>query len=106
IDAPSYTRVTGAIQRAEADPTISVIAGGSYDDSVGYFVRPTVLLGTDPTHEVFTTEYFGPILAVYVYDDADYEPMLRHIDSLSSYPLTASIIARDRGAIAAATNEL
>jgi len=109
IDAPSYTRIVHAIQRAETDPTISVIAGGSYDDSVGYFVRPTVLVGTDPSHEVFTTEYFGPILSVYVYD-ADFLPVLRQLDSVSSYALTGSIIARDRAAIAiaiaTATSEL
>ena len=48
----------------------TVVAGGTYDDSVGYFVRPTVLLSDDPTDEMFSTEYFGPILAVHVYDDA------------------------------------
>ena len=54
-----------------------MLAGGTVDDSEGWFVRPTVLVGTDPTDEVFTTEYFGPILAVYVYDDADYDAMRR-----------------------------
>ena len=52
-------------------PSIEVLAGGTYDDSEGCFVRPTMLVGTDPADEIFTTEYFGPILAVHVYDDAD-----------------------------------
>ena len=57
-----------------------MIAGGTADDSVGYFVRPTVAVGTDPTHEVFRTEYFGPLLALHVYDDSDFETVLTQVD--------------------------
>ena len=69
IDERAFARVTSAIDRAQADPDVTVIAGGTYDDSEGFFIRPTVLECTDPTAEYFTDEYFGPVLAVHVYDD-------------------------------------
>ena len=81
----------------------SVLAGGSYDDAVGYFVRPTVLLGTDPRDEIFCTEYFGPILSVHVYPDDEFDADARpRWTSASPYALTGSIIARDRAAVARA----
>jgi 1-pyrroline-5-carboxylate dehydrogenase len=83
-----------------------VIAGGTCDDSVGYFVRPTVVECTDPTHEVFTTEYFGPILSVHVYADAQYDRVVDQMESVAPYALTGSIIAQDRAAIAAAQERL
>jgi 1-pyrroline-5-carboxylate dehydrogenase len=83
-----------------------VLAGGTIDDSNGWFVRPTVLVGSDPTDEVFTTEYFGPILSVFVYDDADYHAMLAQMESVSPYALTGSIVSQDREAIAEATRFL
>ena len=80
-----------------------MIAGGTADDSVGYFVRPTVAVGTDPTHEVFRTEYFGPLLALHVYDDSDFETVLTQIDKGSPYGLTGAVIANDRAAVARAS---
>jgi len=66
---------------------------------VGYFVDPTVLLGTDPHHDIFTTEYFGPILAVHVYEDADFPRMMEIIESSTPYALTGAVFARDRVAV-------
>ncbi|WTW93746.1 L-glutamate gamma-semialdehyde dehydrogenase [Streptomycetaceae bacterium NBC_01309] len=106
IDARSFARNRRAIDRAKATPGIEVVAGGSYDDSVGYFVRPTLLVCEDPSDEVFTTEYFGPILAVHVYDDADWHTMLTQMESASPYALTGAVIARDRAALAEATRIL
>jgi 1-pyrroline-5-carboxylate dehydrogenase len=83
-----------------------VVAGGTADDSVGYFVRPTLVECTDPTHEVFTTEYFGPILGVYVYDDRDFEDVVRQAESVAPYALTGSIFATDRGIVDRASREL
>jgi 1-pyrroline-5-carboxylate dehydrogenase len=83
-----------------------VVAGGTYDDSVGYFVRPTVIECSDAANEVFTTEYFGPILAVHVYEDDKYEEMLEQMESVSAYALTGSIIAGDRAAAAHAMEKL
>ncbi len=72
IDDRAFGRLSKALDRAGDTDSISVLAGGTCDDSDGWFVRPTVLVGTDPTDEIFTTEYFGPILAVHVYEDGDY----------------------------------
>lgn len=106
IDDRAFAKNKAAIDRAKADPSCTVIAGGTYDDSVGYFVRPTVIECTDPANEVFTTEYFGPILAVHVYEDGEYEAMLAQMESVSAYALTGSIIAADRAAAADAMEKL
>ncbi|MEV4975219.1 L-glutamate gamma-semialdehyde dehydrogenase [Streptomyces scopuliridis] len=106
IDERAFAKNKAAIDRAAADPTCTIVAGGTYDDSVGYFVRPTVIVCTDPENEVFTTEYFGPILAVHVYDDADYETVLAQMESVSAYALTGSVIAGDRAAAADAMEKL
>jgi 1-pyrroline-5-carboxylate dehydrogenase len=106
IDDRAFAKHRGAIERAKADDTVTVVAGGTYDDSTGWFVRPTVLESTDPTNEIFTTEYFGPILGVHVYDDADYDAMLTQMESVAPYALTGSIIAQDRAAIVDASDKL
>ncbi|MEV7419041.1 L-glutamate gamma-semialdehyde dehydrogenase [Streptomyces sp. NPDC089919] len=100
IDERSFAKNKAAIDRAKADPTCTIVAGGTYDDSEGYFVRPTVIECTDPENEVFTTEYFGPILAVHVYQDEDYDAMLAQMENVSAYALTGSVIAQDRYAAA------
>ncbi|GAA2810423.1 L-glutamate gamma-semialdehyde dehydrogenase [Crossiella cryophila] len=99
IDARAFAKHKAALTKAAADPTIEVLAGGTCDDSVGYFVQPTVLVGTDPLNEVFTTEYFGPIIAVHVYEDADYAKVLELADNSTPYALTGAIFATDRVAI-------
>ncbi|MGH3612230.1 MAG: L-glutamate gamma-semialdehyde dehydrogenase [Pseudonocardia sp.] len=106
IDRRAFDKVTAAIAMAQADPTLAVHAGGTADPSVGYFVRPTVVVGSDPSHEVFSTEYFGPLLAVHIYDDGDFDAVLRQIDRGAPYALTGSVIARDRAAVAAASDAL
>ncbi len=73
IDDRAFAKHKAAIMRAKRSPKLSVIAGGQVDDSVGYFVRPTIVQSTDPTDAMFTMEYFGPILSVYVYDDDRFE---------------------------------
>ncbi|MFJ9470215.1 L-glutamate gamma-semialdehyde dehydrogenase [Streptomyces caniferus] len=106
IDERSFAKNKAAIDRAKADPTVEVVAGGTYDDSEGYFVRPTVLVSTDPENEIFKDEYFGPILGVYVYDDADYDAMLTQMESASAYGLTGCVIARDRAEAARTCEKL
>ncbi|MEU1629743.1 L-glutamate gamma-semialdehyde dehydrogenase [Streptomyces sp. NPDC020096] len=106
IDDRAFAKNKAAIDRAKADPTCEIIAGGSYDDSVGYFVRPTVVACSDPSNEVFRDEYFGPFLAVHVYEDENYEQMLAQMESVSKYALTGSIIAGDRAAAAHAMDVL
>ena len=106
IDKRSFAKVSAAQELAKSDPTVEVLAGGTADDSVGYFVRPTVVVGSDPTHELFRTEYFGPLLALHVYDDADFDAVLTQVDRGAPYGLTGSIIARDRAAVAKASEAL
>jgi len=106
IDDRAFARLKAAIDRAHATDSIEVLAGGTYDDSEGYFIRPTVLVGSDPTDEIFRDEYFGPILSVHVYADADYDAMLTQMESVSPYALTGSILAQDRAAIADAMHRL
>ena len=100
IDRKSFSKLSGVLDRVDDDPALSIVAGGQADDSEGFFVRPTVIEGTDPGHEVFTTEYFGPVLAVHVYDDADYDTVLTQMEAAAPYALTGAVIAEDRAAIA------
>ncbi|NEK87065.1 L-glutamate gamma-semialdehyde dehydrogenase [Blastococcus saxobsidens] len=100
IDRKSFSKLSGVLDRVDGDPALSIVAGGTADDSEGFFVRPTIIEGTDPGHEVFTTEYFGPVLAVHVYDDADYDAVLTQMESAAPYALTGAVIAQDRVAIA------
>jgi delta 1-pyrroline-5-carboxylate dehydrogenase len=79
---------------------------GTYDDSVGYFVRPTMVESSDPTDEMFATEYFGPILAVHVYPDGQYRKVLDQMESFAPYALTGAIIAQDRAVVADALHRL
>jgi len=106
IDDRAFARLKAAIDRAHATDSIEVLAGGTYDDTEGYFIRPTVLVGSDPADEIFRDEYFGPILSVHVYADADYDAMLTQMESVSPYALTGSILAQDRAAIADAMHRL
>ena len=106
IDRRSFDKLTDAIDRAHADPSLEVVAGGTTDDSTGYFVRPTIVAGGDPTNDAFCTEYFGPLLAVHVYDDADWERVLAQVDNGAPYGLTGAVIAQDRAAIATASEAL
>ncbi len=106
IDERAFARHAAALQRAKSTDSVRIVAGGSCDDGTGYFVRPTILTSEDPTDEIFTTEYFGPILSVFVYDDAAYDQVLRQVDSGAAYGLTGAVIAQDRAAVARASVEL
>jgi 1-pyrroline-5-carboxylate dehydrogenase len=106
IDRAAFATHADAISRARSRPSIRVLTGGETNDGEGYFVRPTVLEGTDPTDEIFTTEYFGPILGVHVFDDAQYASVVAQAADVSPYALTGAIIAQDRAAIAEATDAL
>jgi 1-pyrroline-5-carboxylate dehydrogenase len=106
IDTRAFAKHTAALDRARNTPSIEILAGGTADDSEGFFVRPTILHSPDPADEIFTTEYFGPILAVHVYPDAAYEPTLSQAADVAPYALTGAILATDRVAIAQATEAL
>ena len=111
IDRRAFDRLAGVLDRAKNDPKLEILAGGTADDSEGFFIRPTLLVSSDPDHEVFSTEYFGPILSIYVYDDsadpeAAFDQILDVVDSAAPYALTGSIIATDRMAVAKAQQRL
>ncbi len=106
IDRPAYDRITGYIERAIEKPETAVLAGGTWDDEVGYFVRPTILHTADPHAETMEEEIFGPVLTIYVYPDQNYEDVLDLCDRTSPYALTGAIFARDRRAILTATDRL
>ena len=106
IDDKAFATHVDALARAKARPAISVLTGGEASGEDGYFVQPTVLASTDPTDEVFTTEYFGPILGLHVFEDRDYEAVVAQAADIAPYALTGSIIAQDRAAIAHATDVL
>ncbi|WP_433442301.1 L-glutamate gamma-semialdehyde dehydrogenase [Nonomuraea sp. CA-141351] len=105
IDARAFAKHKEAIDRARAAANIDVLTG-SYDDSVGYFVKPTILECADPADEIFVKEYFGPILGVHVYEDRDFDTVLDQMEGIAPYALTGSIIAQDRYAIASASERL
>jgi 1-pyrroline-5-carboxylate dehydrogenase len=106
IDKRAFDKSVAAIERAKSVPSLTIAAGGDHNDSEGYFVRPTVLLSDDPGDEAFRTEYFGPILAVHVYPDDQFDSIVREIDSSARYALTGAVIADDRTAVTAAMSGL
>ncbi|HSI93739.1 MAG TPA: L-glutamate gamma-semialdehyde dehydrogenase, partial [Jiangellaceae bacterium] len=106
IDDRAFAKNRAALERAASLNSATILTGGSADDSTGYFVQPTIIECTDPEDELFTNEYFGPILAVHVYDDGEYDGMLTQMESVASQALTGAIIAQDRAAIAQATEML
>ncbi len=106
IDGRAFAKNVNAIERAKGAAGVTIAAGGEYDDGEGYFVRPTVLLSDDLTDEAFSTEYFGPVLAIHVYPDGQYERMLEVIDTGSRYALTGAVIADDRAAVQTAHDRL
>src|SRR3954468_545152 len=106
IDERAFAKNVKAIERAKSAANVTIAVGGEYDDSEGYFVRPTVLLSDDPTDESFCTEYFGPILSVHVYADGEYDRILDVVDKGAKYALTGAVIADDRLAVLKAEQRL
>ncbi len=106
IDQRSYTKLEAAIGRARDAADATVIAGGDCEDKEGWYVRPTLIVSDNPRQEIFSTEYFGPILGIHVYDDADFAAILDEVDEAAPYGLTGAIIASDRAALAQATERL
>jgi 1-pyrroline-5-carboxylate dehydrogenase len=106
ITEASFDKLAKYIDEAKNNPEVEIIAGGIYDKSVGYFVEPTVIQVQDPYYVTMCEELFGPVLTVYVYEDAQFEEVMNIIDNTSGYALTGSIISQDRYAIAQASQRL
>ncbi|MGK5444879.1 L-glutamate gamma-semialdehyde dehydrogenase, partial [Micromonospora sp. URMC 105] len=106
IDEKAFSRHTAALELISDDDTCRILAGGTADDSVGYFVRPTLFECSDLAHETFTTEYFGPILGVHVFDDARFDDVVTQAESIAPYALTGSIFANDRRVVEAVAERM
>jgi 1-pyrroline-5-carboxylate dehydrogenase len=111
IDRRAFDRLSGVLDRLHGEPSVNVLAGGKADDSVGFFVQPTVVESSDPSHEVFAKEYFGPLLAVHVYDDTvdaavSWRSTMKQLEAASPYALTGSVFATERTAIDEASRVL
>ncbi len=106
IKPAAFAKHRAAIEEAKAASGVRVAAGGSTDDSRGYFVRPTLLEVSDPGYRTMKEELFGPIVSLYVYPDSKFEDALELVDQTSPYALTGAVFARERGAIVEATRAL
>lgn len=106
IDEKAFDKLVKYIEDAKKDKDTQIIAGGNYDKSKGYFIEPTVIVANKPDYITMCDELFGPVLTVYVYEDAKFEETLELIDQTSIYALTGAIIAQDRYAIAKASHAL
>ena len=106
IHEGSFDKLASYIDQAKADVDADVVIGGDYDKSKGYFIFPTVILTTNPHYKTMETELFGPVLTVYVYEDAAWKETLKLVDATSEYALTGAVISTDRYAITEATEAL
>jgi 1-pyrroline-5-carboxylate dehydrogenase len=106
IDQRAFRKHLEAIERARDSADAKIIAGGLTDDREGWYVRPTLIISDNPRNDIFVTEYFGPILGIYVFDDVDFEAMLDEVDHAAPYGLTGAIVADDRVALDLASRRL
>ncbi len=106
IDRSAFDKIAKYIEYARASDEAEIICGGGCDDSVGYFVEPTVVVTTNPHFKLMEEEIFGPVLTIYVYPDSEYEKTLQICDETSIYALTGAIFAKDRAAINVAIEAL
>ena len=106
IDERAFDRIVGYLETAKQQDGVEVVVGGGHDKSTGYFIEPTVLRVDDPHATTMEEEIFGPVLTVYVYDDADWEAALELVDTTSPYALTGAVFATDRHVIEQASRAL
>jgi 1-pyrroline-5-carboxylate dehydrogenase len=106
IDQGAFESITAYIDQAKADPSVTVLTGGGYDDSMGYFIEPTTLVTSNPASVTMCEEIFGPVMTIYVYEDDALEEALALCDTTSPYALTGAIFGRDRYALAMMTDRL
>ncbi|QLL33419.1 hypothetical protein HG536_0E03300 [Torulaspora globosa] len=106
IHEQSFDKLASAIEEAKQDSELEIVYGGKCDKSSGWFIGPTIIKTTNPSHKFLTTEFFGPILTVYEYPDDQFTQVCQLIDSTSAYGLTGSVFAKDRDAIIQASEAL
>ena len=106
IDKAAFDKIKGYLDFAKQSPQATILSGGEADDSVGYFIQPTVIETDDPYFKTMQEEIFGPVVTLYAYEDGEYEKALHLCDETSPYALTGAVFARDRQAIALASDIL
>jgi len=106
IHEASFDKLAGFIDRAKTDADATILAGGNYDKSKGYFIEPTLIETSNPKYATMSTELFGPVMTVYVYEDDAFETTLKLVDETSEYALTGAIFSTDRYATTLATKIL
>jgi 1-pyrroline-5-carboxylate dehydrogenase len=106
IHEGSFDKIASFIDAAKADKDAEIIVGGNHDKSVGYFIEPTVILAKSPTYATMTTELFGPVMTVFVYEDAEWEASLKLVDESTEYALTGAIFSNDRYIVEKASEAL
>jgi 1-pyrroline-5-carboxylate dehydrogenase len=106
IDRKAYDKIKGYIDYIKTQADAEIIAGGNCDDSVGYFIQPTVVVTTNPKFKTLCEEIFGPVITLYVYEDAKWEETLHLVNETSEYALTGAIFSQDRYAIDEASKAL
>jgi 1-pyrroline-5-carboxylate dehydrogenase len=106
IDAKAFQRISKYMDNARHSTEATILAGGVADDSVGYFVRPTLILTTNPAYTTMCEEIFGPVITVYVYPEKEWRPTLDVVDRTSPYALTGAVLATDRRAVEEARDVL
>ncbi|MCB9286976.1 MAG: L-glutamate gamma-semialdehyde dehydrogenase [Lewinellaceae bacterium] len=106
IDERAFDKISGYIAEAKNDKEAEILFGGEYDKSEGYFIQPTVIVAKDPKYRTMCEEIFGPVLTLYIYEDAKYEETLELLDNTSPYGLTGAIFAKDRSAVIQAVERL
>jgi len=106
IHEGSFDKIAGFIDAAKADNDAEIIIGGGYDKSVGYFIEPTVILAKSPMYSTMTTELFGPVMTIYLYEDSEWEASLKLVDESTEYALTGAIFSTDRYIVEKASKAL
>ncbi len=99
IDEKSFDKLKSYIDDVAKSPDAKIIAGGKCDKSIGYYIEPTIILTTNPDYVTLCEELFGPVLTIYVYEDADYDQILHKVDQTSDYALTGAVFAKEREVI-------
>jgi 1-pyrroline-5-carboxylate dehydrogenase len=99
IDKASFKNIVSYIEFAKNSNEVEIVFGGTYDDSVGYFIRPTLIKTSNPKFKTMDEEIFGPVLTAYIYDDQDIEEAIKLCDNTSPYGLTGAVFGKDRIAV-------
>ena len=106
IHEGSFDKIASFLDAAKADKDAEIIIGGGHDKSVGYFIEPTVIVAKSPTYKTMCTELFGPVMTIFVYEDAEWEASLKLVDESTEYALTGAIFSTDRYIVEKASKAL